>query len=63
MGCGATEDCHHVQPKNVCDAIMSIFTKILEECFQHLVKSLAQTIKAKVLKAKRESNLILQRCT
>ncbi len=33
------------------DAIMSIWTKISEECFQHLVESIPQIIKA-VLKAK-----------
>ncbi len=43
-----------VQPTNLqqlCDAIMSIWTKISEECFQHLVKSVPWRIKA-VLKAK-----------
>ncbi len=43
-----------VQPKNLLqlrDAIMSIWTKISEECFQHLVKSMPRRIKA-VLKAK-----------
>ncbi len=43
-----------VQPTNLqqlCDAIMSIWTKISEECFQHLVESLPRIIKA-VLKAK-----------
>ncbi len=43
-----------VQPTNLqqlCDAIMSIWTKISEECFQHLVESMPQIIKA-VLKAK-----------
>ncbi len=42
-----------VQPTNLqqlCDAIMSIWTTISEECFQHLVKSMPQRIKA-VLKA------------
>ncbi len=37
-----------VQPANLqqlCDAIMSIWTKISEECFQHLVKSMSQRIK------------------
>ncbi len=33
------------------DAIMSLWTKISEECFQHLVESIPQIIKA-VLKAK-----------
>ncbi len=33
------------------DAIMSIWTKIFEECFQYLVESMPQRIKA-VLKAK-----------
>ncbi len=43
-----------VQPTNLqqlSDAIMSIWTKISEECFQHLVESMPQRIKA-VLKAK-----------
>ncbi len=43
-----------VQPTNLqqlCDAIMSIWTKISEECFQHLVESMPWRIKA-VLKAK-----------
>ncbi len=43
-----------VQPTNLQelrDAIMSIWTKISEECFQHLVKSMTQRIKA-VLKPK-----------
>ncbi len=43
-----------VQPTNLqqlYDAIMSIWTKISEECFQHLVESMLQRIKA-VLKAK-----------
>ncbi len=43
-----------VQPSNLqqlCDDIMSIWTKISEECFQHLVESMPRRIKA-VLKAK-----------
>ncbi len=43
-----------VQPTNMRqlrDAIMSIWTKISEECFQHLVESMPQRIKA-VLKKK-----------
>ncbi len=43
-----------VQPTNLLqlrDAIMSIWTKISEECFQHLVESMPRRIKA-VLKAK-----------
>ncbi len=43
-----------VQPTNLqqlCDAIMSIWTKISEECFQHLVESMPRRIKA-VLKTK-----------
>ncbi len=38
-----------VQPTNLqqlCDAIMSIWTKISEECFQHLVESMPRRIKA-----------------
>ncbi len=37
-----------VQPTNLqqlCDAIMSIWTKISQECFQHLVESMPQRIK------------------
>ncbi len=43
-----------VQPTNLqqlCDTIMSIWTKISEECFQHLVESMPRRIKA-ILKAK-----------
>ncbi len=43
-----------VQPTNLQqlrDAIMSIWTNISEECFQNLVESIPQRIKA-VLKAK-----------
>ncbi len=43
-----------VQPTNLqelCDDIMSIWTKISEECFQHLVESMPRRIKA-VLKTK-----------
>ncbi len=43
-----------VQPKNLqqlCDAIMSIWTKVSEECFQNLVESMLRSIKA-VLEAK-----------
>ncbi len=43
-----------VQPTNLqqlCDAIMSIWTKISEKCFQHLVESMPRRFKA-VLKAK-----------
>ncbi len=40
--------------QQLCDAIMSIWTKISEECFQHLVESMPQRIKA-VLKAKGDS--------
>ncbi len=51
-----------VQPTNLQqlrDAIISIWTKIFEECFQHLVESMPQRIKA-VLKAKRGPNWYLQ---
>ncbi len=37
--------------QQLCDAIISIWTKISEECFQHLVKSVSWRIKA-VLKTK-----------
>ncbi len=52
-----------VQPTNLQqlrDAIISIWTKIFEECFQHLVESMPQRIKA-VLKAKKGSKLVLAR--
>ncbi len=55
-----------VQPTNLLqlrDAIMSIWTKISEECFQHLVESMPRRIKA-VLKAKGgPTNPVLARCT
>ncbi len=55
LGCGGMGECiMDVQPTNLQqlrDAIMSIWTKISEECFQHLVESMPQSIKA-VLKAK-----------
>ncbi len=54
-----------VQPTNLqqlCDDIISIWTKISDECFQHLVESMPRRIKA-VLKAKRGSNPVLARCT
>ncbi len=37
--------------QQLCDAIMTIWTKISEECFQHLVESMPRRIKA-VLKEK-----------
>ncbi len=37
--------------QQLCDAIMSIWTKVSEECFQHLVESMPRKIK-EVLKAK-----------
>ncbi len=43
-----------VQPTNLqqlCDAIMSIWTKISEECFQHIVESKPRRINT-VLKVK-----------
>ncbi len=52
------------QPTNLqqlCDAIMTIWTKISEKCFQHLVESMPCRIKA-VLKAK-GSKPVLARCT
>ncbi len=54
-----------VQPTNLQqlrDAIMSIWTKISEECFQHLVESMPRRIKA-VLKAKGDPTRVLARCT
>ncbi len=44
-------DVYPTNLQQLCDAIMSIWTKISEECFQHLVESVPQRIKA-VLKAK-----------
>ncbi len=37
--------------QQLCDAIMTIWTKISEQCFQHLVESMPRRIKA-VLKTK-----------
>ncbi len=37
--------------QRLCDAIMTIWTKVSEECFQHLVESMPRRIKT-VLKAK-----------
>ncbi len=54
-----------VQPTNLQqlrDAIMSIWTKISEECFQHLVESMPRRIKA-VLKAKWGPTPVLARGT
>ncbi len=54
----------NVQPTNLQqlrDAIVSIWTKISEECFQHLVESVPRRIKA-VMKAT-GSNPVLARCT
>ncbi len=44
------------------DAIVSIWTKISEECFQHLIESMPRRNKAD-LKAKRGTNPVLARCT
>ncbi len=54
-----------VQPTNLQqlrDAIMSIWTKISEECFQHLVESMPRRIKP-ALKTKGGPTLLLTRCT
>ncbi len=48
--------------QQLCFAIMSIRTKISEECFQHLVESIPRRIKA-VLKGKWGSKPILAWCT
>lgn len=53
-----------VQPANLqqlCNAIISIWPKISEECFRHVVESIPKRSKA-VLKAKKGSNQILARC-
>ncbi len=44
-------DVHRTNLQKLRDAIMSIWTKISEECFQHLVESMPQRDKA-VMKAK-----------
>ncbi len=44
-------DEHPTNLQQLCDAIMTIWTKISEECFHHIVESMPQRIKA-VLKAK-----------
>ncbi len=36
LACGGTGDSHHANLQQLRDAIMSIWTKISEECFQHL---------------------------
>ena len=52
LGCGGTGVTHHRCAADKSAAtIMSIWTKISEECFQHLVESMPRRIKA-VLKAK-----------
>ncbi len=54
LGCGGTRDSHHgcADDKSAAgDAIMTIWTKISEECFQHLVESMPRRIKT-VLKEK-----------
>ncbi len=54
-----------VQPTNLqqlCDAIVSIWTKISEECFQHLVESMPRRIKGSS-EGKSGSNPVLARCT
>ncbi len=51
LGCGGTGDVQLRNLQQLCDTIMSIWTKISEECFQHLVESMLWRIKA-VLKAK-----------
>ncbi len=54
LGSGGTGDSGDVQSTNLQqlrDAIMSIWTKICEEFFQHLVESMPRRIKA-VLKVK-----------
>ncbi len=44
------------------DAIVSIWTKISEECFQHLVESMP-TKNLGISEDKRGSNLVLTMCT
>jgi len=55
LGCGGTGDSHHrcacTNLQQLHDAVISIWTKISEECFQHLVESMPRRIKT-VLKAK-----------
>ncbi len=50
LGCGGTGDSHHgctaQNLQQLCDAIVLIWTKISEECFQHLVESMPRRIKA-----------------
>ncbi len=58
LGCCGTRDSHHGcaadNLQQLCDAIMTIWTKISEECFQHLVESMPRRIRT-VLKTKVES--------
>jgi len=58
LGCTETGDSHHgcVEP---CDAVMKIWNKISEKCFQHLVESMPWIIKA-VQKAKGGPNWYYQ---
>ncbi len=49
-------DVHPTNLQQLCDAIRSIWTKISEECFQHLVESMPRRIKV-VLKAKGGSTM------
>lgn len=35
-----------MEVQQLCDAIISVLTKIFEECFEHLVQSVPQKIKA-----------------
>ncbi len=51
LGCGGTGDSHHgcaaTNLQQLRDAIVSIWTKISEECFQHLVEYMPPIIKKK----------------
>ncbi len=38
-------DVYPTNLQQLCDAIMSIWTKISEECFQHLVESVPQELR------------------
>ncbi len=68
LGCGGMEDSHHgldlqlTYLQQLRDAIMSIWTKISEECFQHLVESMPMK-NLGISEDKRGSNLVLTMCT
>lgn len=51
-----TEHSTDVQPTKLCDAVVSIWTKISQECFQHLVEYMLQTIKTSLKETEGPAN-------